>query len=41
MVNEFMECMKSTTEEACSTIKKSKDNMAWYYNPSTRVQVWR
>jgi hypothetical protein len=32
MVNEFVEHMKSTTEEACSAIKRSKDNMAQYYN---------
>jgi hypothetical protein len=31
-VNEFVKCMKSATEEACSTIRKSKDDMAQYYN---------
>jgi hypothetical protein len=31
-VNKFMEHMKSTMKEACSAIKKSKDNMACYYN---------
>ena len=31
-VNKFMEHMKSTIEEAHSTIKKFKNNMAQYYN---------
>ena len=32
IVNKFMEHMKSATEKAHSTIKKSKNSMAWYYN---------
>jgi hypothetical protein len=32
VVNEFVEHMKSATEEARSAIKKSKDDMACYYN---------
>ena len=31
-MNKFVECIKSATEEACSAIKKSKDDMAHYYN---------
>jgi hypothetical protein len=31
-VNEFMEHIKFAMEEACSAIKKSKDDMAHYYN---------
>ena len=31
-VNKFMEHMKSAMEEACSAIKKSKNDMACYYN---------
>ena len=31
-VNEFVECIKSTMEEACSTIRKAKDDMAQHYN---------
>ena len=32
LVNEFMEQMKSTLEEAKAALAKSKDDMAWYYN---------
>jgi len=31
-VNEFMERMKSATEEAKSAIRKAQENMTWYYN---------
>jgi len=31
-VNEFMERMKSTTEEAKSVIHKAQKDMTWYYN---------
>ena len=31
-VNEFVDCMKSATEEARSAIAKAKDDMARYYN---------
>jgi len=31
-VNEFMERMKSATEEAKSAIYKAQENMTWYYN---------
>jgi hypothetical protein len=31
-VNKFVERMKSATEEARSTIRKSKDDMAQHYN---------
>ena len=31
-VNKFVKHMKSATEEACSTIRKSKNNMAQHYN---------
>jgi len=31
-VNEFMDRMKDTLEEAKSALAKAKDNMAWYYN---------
>jgi hypothetical protein len=32
VVNEFADHMKSTLEEACTALTKSKDNMARYYN---------
>jgi len=31
-VNEFIERMKSTTEEAKSAIHKAQKDMTWYYN---------
>jgi len=31
-VNEFMERMKSATEEAKSAICKAQEDMIWYYN---------
>ena len=31
-VNEFMERMKSATEEAKSAIRKAQEDMMWYYN---------
>ena len=31
-VNEFMERMKSATEEAKSVICKAQEDMTWYYN---------
>jgi len=31
-VNEFMERMKSATEEAKSVICKVQEDMTWYYN---------
>jgi len=31
-VNEFMERMKSATEEAKSVIHKAQEDMIWYYN---------
>jgi len=31
-VNEFMERMKSTTEETKSVIRKAQKDMTWYYN---------
>jgi len=31
-VNEFMERMKSTTEEAKSAIHKAQEDMMWYYD---------
>jgi hypothetical protein len=32
VVNEFANRMKSMLEEACTTLVKLKDDMAWYYN---------
>jgi len=32
VVNEFMDQMRDTLEEAKSALAKAKDNMAWYYN---------
>ena len=31
-INEFASCMKSTLDEACMALTKSKDDMARYYN---------
>jgi len=31
-INEFMEQMKSATEEAKSAIRKAQEDMTWYYN---------
>jgi hypothetical protein len=32
MANEFVDWMKSTLDEARAALRKSKDNMAHYYN---------
>jgi len=32
MVNEFMERMKSATEETKLVIRKAQEDMTWYYN---------
>jgi len=32
VVNEFMDRMKDTLEEAKLALAKAKDDMAWYYN---------